>query len=162
MAVVARKCVIYASLAAASGGYSSLQGEGFSLLWLPLLRSTGSRARGLSSCGTGSQLLLQAVCYSGIRDLRRRGPICAQKQGLTTSRFLCKIILLKYKRDRESFWHRHQKGGRKNAPLLVLTRHFISVNQIRETPQGWRSFTRPLSHKVHFEIERHKVCHPPS
>ena len=26
-----------------------------------MLRSTGSRARGLSSCGTGSQLLLQAV-----------------------------------------------------------------------------------------------------
>ena len=40
-------------------GYSSLQCEGFSLRWLLLLRSTGSRhsgfcsvARGLSSCGS--------------------------------------------------------------------------------------------------------------
>ena len=46
------------SLVAASGGYSSLRCMGFSLRWLLLLRSTGSRhtgsvvvARGLSSCG---------------------------------------------------------------------------------------------------------------
>ena len=46
------------SLVAASGGYSSLQCAGFSLRWLLLLWSTGSRragsvvvARGLSNCG---------------------------------------------------------------------------------------------------------------
>ena len=51
------------SLVVASGGYSSLQCAGFSLRWLLLLQSTGSRrlgsvvvasvvvARGLSSCG---------------------------------------------------------------------------------------------------------------
>ena len=50
------------SLVAASWGYSSLQCAGFSLSWLLLLRSMGSRraasvvvARGLSSCGTGAQ-----------------------------------------------------------------------------------------------------------
>ena len=40
------------SLVAASGGYSSLQCAGFSLWWLLLLRSTGSRHAGFSSCST--------------------------------------------------------------------------------------------------------------
>ena len=47
------------SLVAASGGYSSLQCAGFSLWWLHLLRSTGSRRAGsvvvacrVSSCGS--------------------------------------------------------------------------------------------------------------
>ena len=39
------------SLVAASGSYSSLQCAGFSLWWLFLLRSTGSRCTGSSSCG---------------------------------------------------------------------------------------------------------------
>ena len=43
------------SLVVASGGYSSLRCAGFSLLWLLLLRSTGSRHVGFSSCGTRAQ-----------------------------------------------------------------------------------------------------------
>ena len=39
------------SLVAASGGYSLLQCVGFSLQWLLLLQSTGSRRTGFSSCG---------------------------------------------------------------------------------------------------------------
>ena len=39
------------SLVVASGGYSSLQCVDFSLWWLLLLRSTGSRRAGFSSCG---------------------------------------------------------------------------------------------------------------
>ena len=35
------------ALVAVSGGYSLLQCTGFSLRWLLLLQSTGSRARGL-------------------------------------------------------------------------------------------------------------------
>ena len=52
------------SLVAASGGYSSLWCVGFSLWWLLLLQSMGSRAQasvvvahGLSSCGARAQLL---------------------------------------------------------------------------------------------------------
>ena len=45
------------SLVAASGGYSSLRCAGFSLRWLLLLRSTGSRRTGFSSCGTWAQKL---------------------------------------------------------------------------------------------------------
>ena len=41
------------SLAVASRGYSSLRCVGFSLRWLLLLRSTGSRRTGFSSCGAG-------------------------------------------------------------------------------------------------------------
>ena len=40
------------SLVAVSGGYSSLRCVGFSLRWLLLLRSTGSRHAGFSRCGS--------------------------------------------------------------------------------------------------------------
>ena len=43
------------SLVAASGGYSSLQCADFSLSWLLLWQSTGSRCAGFSSCGTQAQ-----------------------------------------------------------------------------------------------------------
>ena len=45
------------SLVVASGGYSSLRRAGFSLQRLLLLRSTGSRHAGSSSCGTQAQQL---------------------------------------------------------------------------------------------------------
>ena len=40
------------SLVAASGGYFSLRCAGFSLRWLLLLQSTGSRRAGFSSCSS--------------------------------------------------------------------------------------------------------------
>ena len=43
------------SLVAASRDYSLLRCAGFSLWWLLLLRSTGSRRAGFSSCGTRAQ-----------------------------------------------------------------------------------------------------------
>ena len=43
------------SLVVASRGYSSLRCAGFSLWWLLLLRSTGSRHVGFSSCGMQAQ-----------------------------------------------------------------------------------------------------------
>ena len=46
------------SLAAASGGYSLLWCAGFSLWWLLLLRSTGSRRVGFSSCGTWASVVV--------------------------------------------------------------------------------------------------------
>ena len=45
------------SLVVVSGGYSSLQCVGFSLRWLLLLWSTGSRRTGFSSCSTWAQQL---------------------------------------------------------------------------------------------------------
>ena len=43
------------SLVAASGGYSLLQCMGFSLWWLLLLQSTGSRHAGFSNCSVWAQ-----------------------------------------------------------------------------------------------------------
>ena len=45
------------SLAAVSGGYSSLRCADFSLSWLLMWQSTGSRHVGFSSCGTQTQQL---------------------------------------------------------------------------------------------------------
>ena len=46
------------SLVAVSRGYSLLQCVGFSLQWLLLLRSTGSRHAGFSSCGTQASVVV--------------------------------------------------------------------------------------------------------
>ena len=53
------------SLVAASRGYSLLHCEGFSLRWLLLLRSTGSRCAGFSSCG--SRALEHSLSSCGAR-----------------------------------------------------------------------------------------------
>ena len=53
------------SLVAVSRGYSSLWCVGFSLWWLLLLRSTGSRRAGFSSCG--SQALERRLSSCGAR-----------------------------------------------------------------------------------------------
>ena len=53
------------SLVAASRGYSLLRYAGFSLRWLPLLRSKGSRRAGFSSCG--SQALERRISSYGSR-----------------------------------------------------------------------------------------------
>ena len=67
------------SLVAASGGYSSLRCAGFSLRWLLLLRSTGSRRVGFSSCGSRALECRRSSCGSraqllrGMWDLPGRG-----------------------------------------------------------------------------------------
>ena len=46
------------SLVVVSGGYSSLWCAGFSLRWLLLLQSTGSRHTGFSSCGMWASVVV--------------------------------------------------------------------------------------------------------
>ena len=55
------------SLVVVRGGYSSLWCSGFSLWWLLLLQSTGSRCTGFSNCSTGL-LTLRHVGSSRTRD----------------------------------------------------------------------------------------------
>ena len=60
LAVLGLHCWVFVavlglSLVAASEGYSSLRCTGFSLQWLLLLRSSGSRRVGFSTCGTWAQ-----------------------------------------------------------------------------------------------------------
>ena len=59
------------SLVAVSGGYSSLRCVGFSLRWLLLLQSTGSRRAGFSSCG--SRALERRFSSCSTRALLLRG-----------------------------------------------------------------------------------------
>ena len=67
------------SLVAASGCYSLLRCAGFSLWWLLLLRSTGSRRAGFSSCGSRalqrrlSSCGTRALWLCGMWDLPRPG-----------------------------------------------------------------------------------------
>ena len=54
------------SLVAASRGYSSLRCTGFSLWWLLLLWSTGSRRTGFSSCGSRAHSKGSVVVAHGL------------------------------------------------------------------------------------------------
>ena len=64
-------------LVAASGGYSSLKCAGFSLRWLLVLRSTGSRCAGFSSCG--SRALERRLSSCGSQALERRLSSCGAR-----------------------------------------------------------------------------------
>ena len=65
------------SLVAASGGYSSLRSAGFSLPWLLLLRSTGSRCVGFSSCSTwASVVAARRLSSRGLQALEHRFSSC--------------------------------------------------------------------------------------
>ena len=65
------------SLVAASGGYSSLQCAGFSLWWLLLLQSSGSRHAGFSSCGEQpSVVVARGLSSCGSRALECRLSSC--------------------------------------------------------------------------------------
>ena len=49
-----------------------------------------------------------------------------QGPGLITQELLCSRVLLKWKRDRESFWHRLQKGEGECPFPLVLARELYT------------------------------------
>ena len=49
---------------------------------------------------------------------------------LDRSKLLFNKFLLKYKRDRQSFWHRHQKEAEVVPPLLVIASCFMSFRQL--------------------------------
>ena len=74
------------SLVAASGGYSLLWCTGFSLWWLLLLQSMGSRHAGFSSCGTGAQQLWLAGCRVQAQQLQRTGLVALWHVGSSQTR----------------------------------------------------------------------------
>ena len=101
------------SLVAASGSYSSLRCAGFSLQWLLLLWSTGSRRAGFSSCGSWalesrlSSCGTQAYLLRGMWDLPGPGlePIvpcfgrwilnhCATREAQHLLSFVCFITAI--------------------------------------------------------------------
>ena len=74
------------SLFVASGGYSLLQCVGFSLRWLLLLWSTGSRHTGFSSCGTRSQQLWFGSSRAQAQQLWCQGSVALRHVGSSWTR----------------------------------------------------------------------------
>ena len=84
------RCVFVAahglSLVGSSEGYSSSWCAGFSLQWLLLLRSTGSRHAGFSSCGTwASVVVAHGVSSCGSWALEHRLSSCGARAYLLCS-----------------------------------------------------------------------------
>ena len=84
------------SLVAASGGYSSLRCTGFSLRWLLLLRSMGSRHAGFSSCGAWALESRLSSCGARAQLLRGKcnlpGPQMEPASPALSGRFLLPAI----------------------------------------------------------------------
>ena len=60
-----------------------------------------------------------ATSCEGCRDSwppEEKNSTCSQWRDLITQSFVCSKVLLKYKRDGESFWHRYQKGTERVPP----------------------------------------------
>ena len=49
---------------------------------------------------------------------------------LDRSEFLYNRVFLKYKRDRESFWYRHQQGAERVPPLPVLAMELYTLQLV--------------------------------
>ena len=74
------------SLVAASRGYSLLQCTGFSLWWLLLLQSMGSRCMGFSSCGTQAQQLWLTGSRAQAQQLWHTGLVAPRHVGSSWTR----------------------------------------------------------------------------
>ena len=74
------------SLVAASGGCFLLQCAGFSLWWLPLLWSRGSRCVGFSSCSTQAQQLQHTDCRAQAQQLWCMGLVALWHEGSSRTR----------------------------------------------------------------------------
>ena len=70
----------------ASGSYTLLQCTGFSLWWLVLLRSTGSRRMGFSSCGVWTQQLWLAGSRAQAQQLWHTGLVAPWHVGSSRTR----------------------------------------------------------------------------
>ena len=74
------------SVVVANEGCSSLRCVGFSLQWLLLLRSTGSRCTGFSSCGMWAQQLQLMGSRVQAQQLWRRGLVAPRHVGSSRTR----------------------------------------------------------------------------
>ena len=79
------------SLVAVSGCYSLLRCAGFSLQWLLLLRSTGSRCTGFSNCGTWSQQLWLKGSGAVAQQLWCTGLVAPQHVGSSRTRVRTRV-----------------------------------------------------------------------
>ena len=69
----------------------------------------------ISSCWTVVAELWKSPGFLGSRrEEFSLGPVTFEHSVL-----LCNKVLLKYKRDRENFWHRHEKGAKRVPPASL-------------------------------------------
>ena len=107
------------SLVAASGGHSSLWCTGFSLWWLLLLRSTGSRRAGFSRCDVRAPQLWLVGSRAQAQQLWRTGLV--------------------------ALWHVGSSRTRHRTPVPCIGRWILNHWVTREVPsfnfrsQGWPS-----------------------
>ena len=99
--------------------------------------------------------LLKGCCYKlwmmpGILASRGEefdlGPLIR----LDHSELLCNKALLKYKWDRESFWHRHQKGTESMLPCYFLARIYIPIRKLL------------IRERKHLKTKRAALCPSPT
>ena len=86
LAALVLRCCVRLSLVVASEGYSSLRCAGFLLQWLLLLRSTGSRCVGFSSCGMRAQQLQLMGSREQAQQLWRTGLVTPRHVGSSQTR----------------------------------------------------------------------------
>ena len=86
LAALGLRCCRRLSLVAVSEGYSSFWCAGFSLRWLLLFRSTGSRCTGFSSCGTRGQQLWLVGSRAQAQQLWHTGLVAPQHVGSSRTR----------------------------------------------------------------------------
>ena len=86
--------------------------------------------RRCSACPGQCTVLL--IAYSEQHQMcdlqRRRFSFRTRDQGLITQELLCSRVLLKWKRDKESFWHRHQEVAESAPTLLVLAKELYTFS----------------------------------
>ena len=70
------------SVVAANGGYFSLWCAGFSLRWILLLGSTGSRRAGFSSCGLRASVVVACGLWSAGSVVVAHGLNCSAARGI--------------------------------------------------------------------------------
>ena len=86
LAALGLHCCVRAFYSCGEWGYSSLRCVGFSLRWLLLLRSTGSRHAGFSSCGVQAQQLWLTGSRGQAQQLWRTGLVAPQHVGSSQTR----------------------------------------------------------------------------
>ena len=115
------------SLVAASEGYSSLRCTGFSLLWLLLLQSTGSRCAGFSSCGMRAQQLWLAGSRAQAQQLWRKGFVAPRHVGSSRTRARTRVPCI-------GRWILNHCATRE-VPRMIFLREYISSPTVYQPKQ---------------------------
>ena len=92
-------------------------------------------SRAFYLCVCFERLFLNHAKTPGFLASRREEFNLGPEMRLDRSELLCNKVLLKYKGDRESFWHRHQKEAKK-YPLLVFSCKLYSHSQCVNEKKG--------------------------